>query len=947
VSHVGSLGFEIVDASYQERQTDAVVQVLCPVVVGREGALAVLGTQLDAALGGRGTWIALSGEAGIGKSRLAREAVAVATDRGAPAVVGRATPAGAAGAYRPLTEALLQALRHHPVLDEEGLGPWLALLAGLVPQVVVPAPAADPSPAARGEAVLQLLARLAEPDGLVVVLEDLHWADADTLAVVDYLADNLAGQRVLLLVTVRNEEPSPALDLLRRSRGRAGAVHLELGRLEAEDVAVMVRTCVPDAPDALVERVRINADGVPLLVEELLASPGVPTSLADTVRQRLATFDDASRAVVDAAAVLGRRFDWQLLEPMTGLSATTVTGALGTAVERLLVRVEDGEFRFRHALTREAVLGELLPPRRRALASAGLAAIRSAHPDLQGEWRELGADLASRAGDPQEAAALLTAIGRDALARGALATAIDTLDRALTCRPPGDADTGALLSLVEAYAMAGRVDEAVSTTRAALSDDAASRLEADARLQLQLLCARAAVAADRWEAAAEHLAAARATPPGDPEPELAASMAVLDAEVALAAGDMTAARAQADSALSQAGSPETRCHALEVLGRIDRITDLASAHGHFEAALGVAERADLAIWRMRALHELGTVEMFDHAGTDSLLRARRLAGELGALSTAAVIELQLSAVGITVWDPEAARQHAAAALDLAHALGLELVREKALLFLAEAAGLRSDADLCESYLQRVGISAPADSTWEGFAWGFRGEVALTTGDVTLALEHLRRATEILARFPYAEPAAFRTMWCLLLASAGDARAGGAVEQARRLGIANYKLNAGLLGYADAVLAGRGGDGTAAASLAVEADRALATTPTWRALARVLAARSAADGGWGDPTRWLAEGADVFTAKDLPGLVAFCRRQVGAPGPDRWGAAGLTQRETDVLALVAEGLANKEIAGRLGVSARTVEKHVEALLRKTAARSRTQLAVWAREAPATT
>ena len=86
------------------------------------------------------------------------------------------------------------------------------------------------SQAVRGEAVLRLLRRLG-PDGLVVALEDLHWADPDTVSLVEYLADNAAGQPVLFAVSLRTEPPSPASELARRQRGRAGIVHLPLGRL--------------------------------------------------------------------------------------------------------------------------------------------------------------------------------------------------------------------------------------------------------------------------------------------------------------------------------------------------------------------------------------------------------------------------------------------------------------------------------------------------------------------------------------------------------------------------------------------------------------------------------------------------------------------------------------------------------------------------------------------
>jgi DNA-binding CsgD family transcriptional regulator len=213
--------------------------------------------------------------------------------------------------------------------------------------------------------------------------------------------------------------------------------------------------------------------------------------------------------------------------------------------------------------------------------------------------------------------------------------------------------------------------------------------------------------------------------------------------------------------------------------------------------------------------------------------------------------------------------------------------------------------------------------------------------VDRAASHLETAIAILARHPHAEPAAFRAMWPLLLAAAGDPRAQGAVAQARHLGVDVWNLNRGLIGYAEALLTGID-DPAGAAELAVEADHGFVNAATWRALARILAAPGAGASGWGDPGAWLTEGSTLFAGLGLPGLVELCGRGPGSHEPDRWELAGITTRERDVLELVAGGLANKEIAAHLHLSARTVEKHVEALLRKTMTRSRTQLAMWAAE-----
>jgi DNA-binding NarL/FixJ family response regulator len=116
---------------------------------------------------------------------------------------------------------------------------------------------------------------------------------------------------------------------------------------------------------------------------------------------------------------------------------------------------------------------------------------------------------------------------------------------------------------------------------------------------------------------------------------------------------------------------------------------------------------------------------------------------------------------------------------------------------------------------------------------------------------------------------------------------------------------------------------------------------WRVLAQFLAAESARADGWGQPRTWLAEAIEVFAANGLGALAERASHQLKTVQPNPWAAEGITDREADVLRLVSRGLANKEVAGVLGVSPRTVEKHVESLLRKTSTRTRTELALHAR------
>jgi hypothetical protein len=145
--------------------------------------------------------------------------------------------------------------------------------------------------------------------------------------------------------------------MIQRLHGRCAVGHVPLSRLDDGQVAEMVLACVADASDETVSRVQRAADGVPFLAEEVLAAPGLPGSFRESVRTRLSALAGEERLLLEAAAVLGCRFDWRLLGQVTGHSLELVARALKRGVGDLLLTVTPGEFGFRYALTRDAVLG--------------------------------------------------------------------------------------------------------------------------------------------------------------------------------------------------------------------------------------------------------------------------------------------------------------------------------------------------------------------------------------------------------------------------------------------------------------------------------------------------------------------------------------------------------------------------------------------------------------
>ena len=911
-------------------------------VCGRDDELRALRNAFDQASAGQGGLAFITGEPGIGKSRLVRELTGYARGAGGIAVTGRAVPSGSATPYRPLTEALLQVLRDRPLPCDADFRAWLPALQAILPGLGTLGEAgraedATASPVARGEGTVQLIRRLVTDAGVLVAIEDLHWADPDTLAVLEYLADNIGSERMLFVATSRDEPDSAGIDLVRRLASRRAATYLPLSRLGADEVERMVRACLPEADYQLVARAQAAADGVPFLVEEVLASPGVPDSFAGTIRERLARFSAAERRVLEAAALLGRSFDWQLLAPAAGVEPTLVTASLERAVASQLLTAEGDVFRFRHALTREAVAERLLPPARRSLAAAALAAVEAAHPGLGAPWRDIAADLAAQAGETERAGALLARSGEEALDRGALATAADTLRRAAVMITDPAARSAAEGLLLGCLALAGQADEALRLGERLIASAASPAAAGPSLADIHLQMTGAAIEGTRWPAASAHLEAAKQLQAANPIPGLGPRIAVLAAEIALAGDDVLQAGQLARAVLdaSDAG-PEIRCQALEVTGRIHRMRDLGAAQAAFEQALGIAEAEGLPLWRLRALHELGTIDLFGSGATDRLSEARRTAAELGAFSTAAVLDLQLAAAyDFRVELPEMAR-HARLALSAAERLDMTEIRAKALHFLAEAHAMRQRLGEMEECLRQAAALAPGDRYIEALGWGgCRGMAALFRGDLPETIAAFNRAGTLLRTVPNAEPAMFRAMWPLALAVTADTRAAAVLAETRAGTVPLARINRGLLGYAEAVLAGRRGDGSQAAGLAAAADAELGDA-TLGHLARLLAAGPALTGGWGDPVPWLESARADFAAKDLGDLAGWCQRLLSAPARDRLAGPGITPREAEVLELVADGLANKDIAARLHLSHRTVEKHVESLLRKTGATSRTML-----------
>jgi DNA-binding NarL/FixJ family response regulator len=1004
------------------------VQVRCPSLVGRRTELALLVELLGAARHGAGTVVFLSGEAGIGKSRLAREVSAGATTAGLPAVVGRAVSGASSAPLRPFVEATLALARRHGLPDRSELGPYAAVLGPLVPEWATAAPTASGPVLAEG--VLRLL-RLVAPRGCLVVLEDLHWADPETLAVLEFLGDHIADTGVLLLATLRSGEGDQAWAVADALTARGSARQVPLTALGDAAVAEMVRTCGLD-PDAAAP-VTAQADGVPLMVEELLGdydttrrgSTQVPRSLTDSVRRRMADLDVADGRVLAAAALLGRRFDWRLVAQALEVDATTMTAALSSATGSGLLEPDGAGYRFRHALTRDAVLAGLPGPLQAELAAALGAALRRHSPDLPGETALLAADLAEVAGDPS-AAELLARAGTRAARDGALDSAARLLARGLTLARRAPTRIALRDALADVRCRAGDPDAAAAATAELLAELRRSPDET-VRRRAHLRLARAAAEAGRWELAEVQLVAAagrarhsanhhsanhhsgnqhsanqhspnqhspnqhsarepgpsedgstRPSPgdyspsqpgpsrpgPSQPGPSqpgptcdgpVAAEADLVRALVLLGRNARTAAAALAsgvvDPALA-AGRPDVACEALQVVGRAERTADPEAALVAFEKAHAIAVAHDLPLDVLSALHELGTIDLFRTGRRDRLEAARTAAVAAGAVRLVVVLDLDLGASHLMNGDPTAARAAAESARDGAAALGLEQIHVIALGMVPCAAALRADRAGVERDVAAIPEGTlHADADAEAGIWGLaRGICSLLSEDRAAAVRELETAFALTADAPEVRPLMWWGCWALLRAVEGrDAEA--AIAALRSGPAVVNRQNAAFADLAEAVLAGRRGQGERAAAVVASYGPRELPWPWLRHLARRLVAGAALAEGWGDPLTWSAEAGEFFDAFGIPAIARACRtlsasQPAGNPSIPAWlRRRGVTARETEVLTLLGAGLTStRELASELVISPRTVEKHVEALCRKLDVRARGQLVALAARRP---
>jgi AAA ATPase domain len=610
-------------------------------LVARRTELAVLTGAMEAAECGRGEAVLLIGEAGVGKTRLLIEAQREAERQGLLVLKGRAVESG--GAYRPLVEAFARAsaqLTHQPELA--AVRPILArVLPGWISEHDVLAPMADPA-AVLAEALILLLQAMSS-DGAALLIDDLQWADEDTVSVLSYLANSMDQLPLALIMTVRSEPLLP--DPLERLSSAPSIRQLRLSRLQASEVEEVLRAqdlprLAPEAVDQLV----IAVDGLPLVLDEFVrqlregpanAIDMKHTTLAAAVQKRLRSLPADGRVVLDAMSVLGDT-DSELLTAVTGFDDARLSTAIHYAVfSTLLVSATTPlGVMWRHPLMRDAVRDLLLPLEQQGLARRAADHLANSTTDpSEGQLRQ-AAEMYELAGYPDQAARQLIRAARAAVQNAALDVAERHLvaAQALTGTLPESA-LDVLIERIDILRLAGRAADGYHSGITALQSVAAG----DGH-RLLVATARAAYRAGLLAEGAQLLARLEhiAEPTDIELGVLRAHAAWADRKAeAVQLGQLAAARALEN------GRFELACEALLLAGTAARRRDIDLAARELHQALALSEAHQLAVWQVQILAELGALDEATDSDPVRVYQARERAIAAGMLGTVALLDTRI------------------------------------------------------------------------------------------------------------------------------------------------------------------------------------------------------------------------------------------------------------------------------------------------------------------
>jgi DNA-binding CsgD family transcriptional regulator len=928
------------------------------VIVGREAELAALRDALKRTRSAEPSAVLVGGEAGVGKTRLVEE-FCRSVDGVAQVLTGHCLELGEEGLpYAPFGAALRELVHRNGPAVLEGRE---REFARLLPEL---GPAGDVD-ARRGqlfELVAALFGRVSADRPLVLVIEDLHWADRSTRDLIGFLVRSARLPHVLLVATYRTDELHrghplrPFLAELDRVRG---VQRLELDRLDRGGTAEMLTLLLGAEPEPrLVDTITERTQGNPFFIEQFAVTSDpecsdIPDSLRDLLLTRVDTLPDAAQRVLRVAAVGGSRFGHDLLTRVAGIDEGELESALRVAVAAQLIIVDaDGGYEFRHALVREAVHDDLLPGEHARLHARYAEAIE-ADPHLVPMGRA-PAEIAHHwhAAHENPKALVSAKLAADAARRRyAYAEQARLLERVLELweQVPEAAELLATshLDLLEETALvaidAGENMRALKLTRAALADlDATAEPLRAARLLVRR--AKLLVNSGSSDGAAECRQAYGLLGAAPNSTERVLLLA--DVAHALADVDDDASASVAQEALSAAaelGDVVSEVSATITFNQVcagnipadDGLPTIEAAAERARAARDLPSLARALVNLSDTLFELARYEESAVAAAEGIPYADRV----GVNRTTGVFLLANNAEALLAlgrWDSADARLAEAARQDPPGTLALPWLRLRARLRLARGHdGAGPLVDRAVGFLGKPFLHPENKLS----LLELRIVATLQAGDTAGALAASRAAL--------AEPGLRRRPrygWPLLAGAAAALEAAGGDDAPLRERLRELTAGMPVRYPADRAYAAQ-----VAAILEGGVERWRAAVAAWRAdgqrhqLAIALLGLATAAAGAGDRTAAadaLQEAVAVAAALGAVPLTAAAdtlARRIGVRAATPSGAEILTPREREVLRLVAEGQSNGGIAQRLYISPKTASVHVSRIIAKLDVQNRVEAA----------
>jgi DNA-binding CsgD family transcriptional regulator len=930
-------------------------------LVGRDRELAVIGELLRALRRGAATTLLVEGEAGIGKTRLVEALTDLAHGEGLTVFHGNAHPFERTRPFGAVADAL--------ELRRRSADPLRSAIAGLLVGGTQGRTVVDGTADLRYrvvEEVVDLVETACAETPVVLILEDLHWADDSSLLAFRSIAHGLSHVPLLLVGTLRPAPRSRELDELFDECASAGARVVSLRSLLAHDVEALVQAQLGLPPGPLLTSILVKAGGNPLWLVEILRSLSIegwlrrssefaeatadelPGSLRDLVLRRLGYLPTRTLDLLKAASVLGDAVSVHDLAAVRRRPATEVVADLEEAFRSRLLDEHRDAVVFRHQLVQQAVYEDLPVPARRAL-----------HREAAGALAEVGADLSTVAshlirgadrGD-LEAVRWLRQAAAQAAARAPSVT-VDLLRPAVALLPLGHPDTDLVTAeLAEALQRAGQVAEASTVAEEVL--DRPHRAEADVPLRLTLVSAlslqnRAPELIDRAESA---LQSSVLRPPDQ-------ALVLTQASYGRTfSGDFVGGEETARRALDiaeRAGSVEMTVWGLAAL------SVAVKTQGRYAEALESTHRA-LALTfdpvddgaRLRHPHffqgmALADSDRFGEA-RPAYLRAIEESRELGSAWLLPDMFLLAAEERFLVgaWDDAAAELESGVRLAQQHGQRISINQSRA--YQAVMAIARGDVAGARSALADVDEQLTADQPSYGVEMvGFAASMLAEAEDepvrahgVLLRCWNRDVEREIRYYHRYLAPPLVRLSLALDQADLAR-RVVEAVEAGAILAPDVVSVQAaaqrcrGLLDDDPAPL-------LQAVELARRSTRLLDHAGACEDAASVVA-RSGQEQGAKDllseaQSRYDTVDATAWLARVGAGLRRLGVRQ-GARGPRRRPDTGwdsLTPSESAVSRLVAEGLTNREVGRRLHISPHTVNTHLRHVFQKLSVSTRAELA----------